>query len=352
MKQKVMAFVLGAAWMAVPARAQQDGIPALDHVFVIVLENHGYADVIGNSNAPVINTLAETYNSALDYNGVRHPSLPNYLAMVSGDDFGVSNDEAPVVGVPPGPWSFNAVTIGSQLEAVGKDWRTYQEDIPATGSLAAKWPGDAHTGSIYVVKHNPFPYFQIHQAQDEFNKMVPITELFSDLAGDEAPALSYIVPNMCNNMHGQDFPLSPCSGYDDAALISRGDHETGLLVKAITGSSTWEEGRCALFIVFDEAEDKLSTPLVALAITNYGVKGVQDSTHYTHYSLLKTIEAGFGLSYLGHAADAGTQSMAPMLAGATSDKHGSIARKPRWPRPRNPVQSSLRSMLRRGGAVW
>ncbi len=314
-RQTAIAVLLAAAFAAAPARAQQDGVPALDHVFVIVVENHGFSQIIGNPNAPAINALAAEYALATDYTGVWNPSLPNYLAMIAGDHFGVSNDDAPAVTNPPGPWSFNAPTVGSQLEAIGKDWRDYQEDIPSVGSLVSNWPGDANTGSIYAVKHNPFPYFQVHQTQAEFDKMVPITELIGDLTEATTPALSLIIPNQCNNMHSQDYPLSPCAGANDAAIVARGDQEVGMIVHAITRSSVWKEGRNAVFIVSDEAEHKpLSTPVVAIAITNYGVKGVQDPTPYSHYSLLKTIEAGFGLPYLGHAADPGTLTMAPMLA--------------------------------------
>ncbi len=318
LKQTVIAASLAAIcmFMVGTAAARQDGIPALDHVFVIVLENHGYSQIIGNSNAPAINALAAKYNQATDYTAVAHPSLPNYLAMIAGDYFGVNNDRSPAVSVPPGPWSLNAPTIGSQLEAVGKDWRAYMEDIPAAGSLYADWPGDPDTGGLYVARHDPFPYFQVHQNPAAFSKMVPLTDLFGDLAGDGAPALSFIVPNQCNNMHNnQDKPLSPCSGASDPAIIARGDHETGLLVKAIMGSDAWKKGENALFILTDEEENMpISDPVLALVITNYGVEGVKDPTYYNHYSLLKTIEAGFGLPYLGHAADATTHTMAPMLA--------------------------------------
>ena len=54
--------------------------------------------------------------------------------------------------------------------------------------------------------------------------------------------------------------------------------------------------------------------MVFIAITNYGVKGVQDTRFQSHFSMLKTIEAAFGLPYLGHAADATTNTLAPLLA--------------------------------------
>jgi phospholipase C len=315
MKRTGLVLAIASSLLAGPAGAEQDGIPALDHVFVIVLENQNIDQIIGNSNAPFINHLASTYNIATNYSAVWHPSLPNYLATIAGDFFGVSNNASCVINTPPGPWTFNAQTIGSQLEGIGKDWKDYQEDIPRAGSLLATWPGDASVGDLYAVKHNPFPYFQVHQTAAELSKMVPLTELFSDLAHNRLPALSYIVPNQCNDMHNLGNPRSPCAGFDDAKIIALGDLKTRELVNAITLSQMWERGRNVIFIIFDEGyKEPLSDLVVAIAVTSYGVKRIKDGTYYTHYSLLKTIEAGFRLPYLRHAADPDTKTMAPMLS--------------------------------------
>ena len=115
---------------------------------------------------------------------------------------------------------------------------------------------------------------------------------------------------------------------------------TGWLVNAILGSPVWEHGRNALFLVFDEGNGPLpcltynpdhgpllppaqcydphnfNDRVVLIAITNYGVRGVQDTHTHSHFSLLKTIEAAFGLPYLGHAADPTTHTLAPLLAPA------------------------------------
>ena len=66
----------------------------MEHVFVIVMENHNLSQIIGNSKAPFINYLPERYNLATNYSAVWHPSLPNYLATIAGDYFGVSDDNA------------------------------------------------------------------------------------------------------------------------------------------------------------------------------------------------------------------------------------------------------------------
>ncbi len=315
MKSTMIVASLALMLMPRPASAAQDGIPALDHAFVIVLENHAFTQIVGSGNAPFITALAAKYNTATNYGPVSNPSLPNYLALVAGDYFGVNTDAPSTISKPKGPWSFNAPTIGTQLEGIGKEWRSYQEDIPAPGSLLADWPGSQEFGSLYSVRHNPFMYFQAHQTPAEVSKSVPLMQLFSDLVTKHAPAFSLIVPNMCNDMHNnEEHPRSPCGGYSDAAVIARGDYETSLLVNAIIGSDVWEKGKNALFLIFDgDSDHRVGIPVPAIVVTNYGVRGIKDPTSYSHYSLLKTLEAGFALPYLGHAADATTMTMAPVL---------------------------------------
>jgi hypothetical protein len=393
MRMRTHLFGLAVLALAVgvpAARAQnnqgnQDGVPRLDHVFVIVLENHNSFDgfnskgIIGNPQAPNITALWNKYNIATNYNGVWHPSLPNYLAMITGDwigtdvvatphsypvgsTVGISDDDSPSAtnasGVtvstdypsPANPsthrWRVNLPSLAGQLVKAGKEWRAYLQNIPEAGTTHANWPGDSNTAKLYAVKHNPFPYVaEIQNDPAQFAKQVPIEQLFSDLGSGNVPAFSYIVPDQCRDMHGIGNPLAPCGGPNDTDDIDvkRGDDETGWLVNGILGSRGWQSGRNALFIVFDEGNGPLTCAydpdsrtdtapgsllpgadcyapgnfndqIVLIAITNYGVRGVQDSRVQSHYSLLKTIEAAFGLPYLGHAADSTTKTLAPLLA--------------------------------------
>ena len=361
-------------------QGQKDGVPRLDHVFVIVLENHnsftsfGSNGIIGNPQAPNITALWNKYNVATDYNAVWHPSLPNYVAMITGNwigtdvvatghsypagsTVGISDDDSPSVATdypaPANPsihrWRVNLPSLAGQLVNAGKDWRAYMQNIPESGTTLANWPGDNNTAKLYAVKHNPFPYIaEIQDNPAQFANQVPIEQLFSDLGSGKTPAFSYIVPDQCRDMHGIGNPLAPCGGPNDTDDIDvkRGDDETGWLVNGILGSRGWKSGRNALFIVFDEGNGPLTCPnynpdagtdtapgsllpgadcyapanfndkVVLIAITNYGVRGVQDPRFQSHYSLLKTIEAAFGLPYLGHAADSTTNTLAPLLAPA------------------------------------
>jgi phosphatidylinositol-3-phosphatase len=366
MKKSLLSLSMTAAIISTPLVAApdlEDGIPALDHVFVVVLENHNLDQIIGNPNAPHLTQLANRYNLATNYNGVWHPSLPNYLAMITGDwvatddirhvTVGISDDDSPSNAIDPPVanasthrWRANLPSIAQQLVAAGKDWRAYLQGYPVVGTAMANWPGDSNTGKMYAVKHNPFPYVAYTQDHpSEQNKQVPFEQLFGDLGAKTVPALSYIVPDQCRDMHGIGNPLAACGQYftgadpaaQDADYVKRGDEAAYWLYRAITTSPVWDEGRNALFIVFDEgngpttcnydstatptlppapcyAAQNFNDPVVMIAVTNYGVRGVQDNSFYSHYSLLRTMEAGFRLPYLGHAADASTRTLAPLLA--------------------------------------
>jgi phosphatidylinositol-3-phosphatase len=387
MKKCLLALSVAAAIGSGPAAVHaaspdpREGVPTLDHVFLIVLENHnsftsfGSPGILDNPAAPHLTAMSRQYNFASNYNGVWHPSLPNYVAMITGDWIGtdVIGSSGPghlyppnsVVGIsdddsasantdlpPPANaskhrWRINLPSLAGQLSNAGKDWRAYLQNLPEAGTHVANWPGDNNTAKLYAVKHNPFPY--VAEVQDDpaqFAKQVPIDQLFSDLGSAHVPALSYIVPDQCRDMHGLSNPLAPCGsalGDTDTNDVRRGDDEAFWLVNSITGSPAWKHGRNALFIVFDEGNGPLTCPdydpdhgvgtapnsllpaakcydpknfndqVVLIAITNYGVKGVTDNHFYTHYSLLKTIEAAFDLPYIGHAADATTHTLAPLL---------------------------------------
>src|SRR5207244_4949284 len=88
-----IATVLGiAGTQLAPVTTHAAGIPAYDHVFVIVMENHSYGQIIGSPSAPYINSLLSSGSLATNYYGVSHPSLPNYLALACGSTYGTTSD--------------------------------------------------------------------------------------------------------------------------------------------------------------------------------------------------------------------------------------------------------------------
>jgi hypothetical protein len=152
-----VAFVLGAVVVPMAASAgpvsgssrsdPPPGVPPLKHVFVIMMENMPYDDLLfpSNPNTTFIQQLAANNGLATDYFGVTHVSLPNYIAATSGQTWGSNSDD--VAQAP----LFNHENLVDQLEAAGVSWKVYMENLPSPGDLVIATPD-----GLYVRKHDPF----------------------------------------------------------------------------------------------------------------------------------------------------------------------------------------------------
>jgi len=258
-------------------------VPNFPHIFLIILENKEFGTVIGpHRGMPNLNLWASEYTLLTQYYAIRHPSLPNYLALIGGDTFGVDTDCNTCYQ--------NALTLPELIEASGRTWKGYFEDMPEPCYV-----GDTH---IYVQKHNPFMYFDSIRLNVERcqRSVVPLTQLNADLAANDLPDFALIIPNLCNDAHDCSVeiadtwldhwvpPLMHTQAYDEGALIAL-TFEEGQGEHTCCGLTTGG-GRVAMIL-----------------ISNWVKRGFQDDTPYTHYSLLKTISAAWELPYLGHAAD-------------------------------------------------
>lgn len=340
-----MALALtGVAWMMTPsvtsASTINSAIPHYQHIVEIMMENTSYGTIIGNSNAPQINALANQYGLATDYYGVTHPSEPNYVANIGGSYFGIQDDNqfyctAALASTDPqcAGSSVNhtvaAQSIADQLTAAGKTWRGYFQSLPPTPSvLVSSGPGangpytfkyPSSTVALYASKHNPFVNFV--GTQGDVANMAPDSQLATDLASGNLANYSLVVPDQCHDMHG----TGGCSS--TAGLIAAGDAYVGSTVSEIMSSHTWQEGNNAIVITWDEDDFSDSGLLgtgccganpggghvVTIVITNKGPIHVTDNTPYNHYSLLRSMEDAFGLPYLAHAGDASVTSMTPLF---------------------------------------
>ena len=294
--------------------------PQYDHVFLIVDENHNYNQIIGNSNAPQINALAGDYGSATRYTGVGDPSLPNYIAMLGGSTFGISDDD---------PYFFPGHTINqpnlmSQLEGAGKSWKGYYQGMPYAGyrgyCYPAKCNGIPDADTQYVAKHNGVPYFQHMQTSAEFAKQNPLSQLTTDLTAGTVPNFSYIIADECNDMHGAP-PWCVDSGkpgdVDDNWLVANGDKFVGNTVNQITSSPMWSTGNNAIVVTFDEGNNA-NSQIATVVITNHGPRGVSDNNAYNHYNLLASLQAAFGLGCLQNSCTAATMTPLFQITGSTT----------------------------------
>lgn len=270
-----------------PPPVSDQTIPNFDHIALIVLENTNYDMVIGNPLMPHYNELAKEYTLLTQYYAVQHPSLPNYLALIGGDTFGVNADCLDCF--------VDAPSLPEMIEASGRTWKTYQEGMPEPCFL-----GDQ---GKYAQRHNPFVYFDAIRLDHSacVDHVVPLTTLQVDIQSRSLPHFLFITPDTCNN--GHDCPLDVADGWI-ADLLST-------LTPALESSGSY-----LVVITFDEAEkpallyrllERGGGRVPAILYSPLVKQGFEDATSYNHYSLLKTISAAWGLSYLGHAADGTVQ---------------------------------------------
>jgi phosphatidylinositol-3-phosphatase len=312
-----------------------------DHIFVIMLENHSQSSVIDDPNAPFMTALAHTYGMADNYYGVTHPSMPNYLATIGGDNYGIQDDNDQNVV------NLDRVNLVDQLESHHIGWGAYMDTLPAN-KLDRFGPDGV---ALYAKKHNPFVLFDdILNSPERMARVKDYTQLATDLNGPSAPQFVWISPNQCNDMHGGVYVSvpghaeTPCpygstkDDANDAALKQKADVFVHTAVDTITHSKAWTR-RSAIVIVTDEndytgnaetggwenADGCCDSPYVAkgdtrvsaswpggtyggglipaIVVTASGPRHLVDHTPYNHYSLLTTIEDNWRLGHIGHAGD-------------------------------------------------
>jgi len=282
---------------------------AARHVFVIMMENHGYADIVGNGSAPWINAAAAAYGMANDSYGVAHPSQPNYIAATSGSTDGVTDDSDVTLDVP---------NIADQLEAGGRTWKAYMQSLATcNGDLLRSFCG----GQLYARKHDPFVSYQDVQSDPaRLARIVDLTQLDADLAAGTVPDLAWISPDQCHDMHGlEGYGNDPCALVNDQQRIAAGDAFLASTVNAIMASSAWTTGSL-IFVTWDEAGSRDTTGccgadpggghILTLVISHDATGPLASDVAYDHYSLLASIEAALGVGCMGHTCD--TASVSPM----------------------------------------
>jgi hypothetical protein len=270
-----------------------------NHIFVIMEENLEYSGIIGNTNAPNLNSYATTYGLATDYDSVTHPSAPNYVALMGGSFFGIQDDNA---------WQthkLNDPDLTSELVTAKLTWKGYFQSLPNPGFKGNCYPTN---NCYYASKHNgPIYYDAVHNSKKQLKNEVPDTQLATDLTG-KLPNFAVIVPDQCHDMHGG---YGTCATATEQQLIAAGDTYAAGIVTSIMAAPFWAKGNNAIVIVWDEGTSNIGGGghVAAIVITNNGPRALQDSTPYTHYSLLGTIQDAFGVGCLQN-----TCSATPMAA--------------------------------------
>ena len=244
-----------------------------DPVFLVVLENHGFSQVIGNPAMPYLNTLASAHGLAASYFANAHPSIPNYFMLTTGsletldDNFtGTISDD----------------NIVRALNGSGKTWKAYIESFPSAG----------YTGpdvGTYLKRHNPFSYLSdVTRPNGQAANMVPFSQLSADLATGSLANFIYILPNSQDDAHNCPGGAPTCTDDDQLAAA-----DTWLKAHIDPLINSPKFGNSVLIITFDEAQTTDFTNgggQVATVLVGPHVKsGFRSSVMYQHQSLLRTM---------------------------------------------------------------
>jgi hypothetical protein len=339
-----------------PAASAQStsAMPGLDHVFLIMEENNGFSDVIGNPAAPNLNYLANTFGLETNYFGVsQFSSEPNYVGLLGGN--AASSDPSnPFNNVQSDDayWknSVDAPSLISQLDQAGISWKAYLQSLPHPNYEGICYPqkcnGAPDSDPLYVSKHDGIQNFTTSWNTADWERQVPVGQLFGDLSSGNVPRFNYIIPDECHDMHG-DPPYCLDSGNvgdpQNQHLVSVGDAYLGHLVSAITNASFWSKGNNAIIVTFDEGDDTAGCcdanvgagHVATVVITSHGPRGATDNAPANHYSTLSSIQQAFGLGCLALTCDtANVQPYTPLFAVTGS---AAIATEPipqlTWPTP-------------------
>ena len=253
-------------------------VPASNHVFIVLEENHSYSSVIGNSAMPYLNSLAKKYGLATQYYASTHPSIGNYFMLTTGQV--ITNNDSFCSTITQD-------NVVRHLLTAGKTFKSYAESLPSVGYTGC--------GSYpYVKRHNPIAYFSDVANSSEKYNLVPFSQFSKDLTNGNLPNFSFIVPNLLHDAH--DGPL----GTADLWLKTN--------IAPLIASTTFQKGGI-LIIVFDESVDTDKQHggghIVSIVVGPKVKPGYRSTVLYQHHNSLKTLMKALGLSsYPGAASTA------------------------------------------------
>jgi len=255
------------------------------HIMLIVMENEGYAQIIGNTQAPYINSLASEYASATKWYGLQDSSLADYIALISGTT-----------------GTYSAPTLIGELANASISWKAYMEDMPSV-CYTGKGIGN------YSKLHNPFVYFKSIRSTALCNQVVPFSPAVgNDLSSSTAPDFMWVSPNECDDMNSK---CSPLNNY-----IKQGDQWLQATIPTVLKSS-WYAAGGTIIITWDSATktDKSGwntgsgghVPTIVISAKSSGTFSLGGN----HYGTLRAIEEAYGVGLLGASATAANGDLTP-----------------------------------------
>src|SRR5713101_2119931 len=280
----VAAFVVLGLGTLIAAQDAAQSRHNIQTVFIILMENHNWtgtqnsSSIKGSRYAPYINNIllpmASHAEQFFNPPGI-HPSLPNYLWLEAGTNFGILDDADP--SSHPLTTTEHLVTL---LDNAKIPWKTYQENISGTSCPLV-------SSGLYAAKHDPFVYFTDVTNNLDPNgayciaHVRPFAELATDLQNGSVAQYNFITPNLCDDMHDKCKPIRNA--------ITQGDAWLSQNVPTILNSAAYKNGG-ALFITWDEAASG-DGPIGMIVLSPFAKgNGYENSIHYTHGSTMRTFE--------------------------------------------------------------
>ncbi len=273
------------------ARAQTASHTEIQTVFLILMENVNWPDIVNGNNAPYIKNVLLPQSSVASNMFIvpgSFGSLPQYLWLESGTNWGVATDSKD-------PASHHFATTNHfviQLQNAGISWKAYQEDISGTTCPTA-------SSGLYAAYHNPFVYFDDIYLNPTrcTNHIRPYTELARDLTNNTVARYNFITPNLCNDMHGG-------SGCPPGNRILTGDTWLANEIPRIMNSPAYSN-RGAIIITWDEGTANAAGPFGTIVLSALAKGGGYHITNrLDHTATFRTLQEIFDVPLL-YAAETG-----------------------------------------------
>ena len=254
-------------------------VPRSNHVWIITEENHSYESVIGNSQMPYYNSLANKYALAAQYYANRHSSLPSLMRLVAGQN--VTNNNGTT-------WCFDVDNVVRHLLLHGMTWKSYQEDLPYAG----------FTGLFsrnYVRRHNPLIDFIDVCAPSERLNSVPFSQLATDMSNHNVPNYVYISPNLQHDAHdGTRAQADAWLSKEVPKILARPEFQSGgdgLLFIVWDEGNLYTDNRCSASVL-NGCGGRVATLVIGPKVKH----NFKSQTLYHHQNLLRTVCDALGFS--------------------------------------------------------
>lgn len=280
-----LSLTLSTPVTAATLQAPASSVPAFDHVFIVMMENTDYSEVIGDTtDAPFINSLASQGTLLDNYSGVYHPSDENYLAIAGGNTFVQGAIYYPNIKV-------TAQNIADELEAQGKTWKAYEQGMGTPCNTSN------NNDSYYEPDDAPFVNFTdvLSNPTRCAAHLFDTTQLTTDLkSASTTPNFAWIAAD--------DYYDGEASGDGTPKSLQVQNGWLQQTLQPILNSPAWTQQRSLIVLTWDESASETGNHLATILVGSPETvqAGFVSNANYNHYSTGTTVEHALGIAPLTH----------------------------------------------------